>query len=152
MDRIEMYMVETYKCEELKKTLKPITDWSKVKEGTKIFNDMDNNIYNDNVFISYDKDNNIIEYAVIDYHYKENKEYTRSANGWYYYDESIADKVEEMFTPRLYELEGMMTVAFNKDEALKYLKEKYTHVDFSNRDAEEINHIDEVDDFKIELK
>ena len=35
MKREELFMIETYKCEELKKKLKPITDWSKVKQGDK---------------------------------------------------------------------------------------------------------------------
>lgn len=157
-----MYMAETYKCKELIKRLKPIENWKEVGIGTKIFHYTDNNIYNDNVFLGYDKENNLIKYAVIDYSKSENEEHTMSETGWYYYDEFIADEVEEHYTPKLYNIwnirceeDYQFMVAFNK----KHLKQEYikdnhleeiTDEEFWNKyECEELK---EVNGFKIVLK
>lgn len=122
MNREELIMVKTYKCKELKKKLKPITDWKDVYENQLMFHEDDNNIYNENCFGSYDKENNIVEYGTI------TGWYTRSANGWYYYDETIADEVEEHYTPKLYIVKDIQyredywfVVAFDE----KHLKENF---------------------------
>lgn len=162
MDRSELYMVDTYKCEELKKRLKPVEDWSKVKRGTKLFHDTDNNIYNDNAFISYDEDNNLVTYWVQDYSKPENNEYTMSASGWYFYDENIVDDVAEYFTPKLYIVSSnkypedyWFIVAFNDKHLIvefkkSMRKEDISEEEFYNKYQYEV--LNKVDGFEITLK
>lgn len=161
MNRAELYMKETYKCEELKKRLKPIVDWENIKQGTQIFHNQDINIYNTNIFIDHDKENNLVKYIVVN-HQKENKEYTMSANGWYIYDESIVDEVEELYTPKLYMIwnveyleDYQFIVAFDKQHLKQeFIKDnnlkKMTEEEFWNKyQCEEIK---EVNGFKIILE
>lgn len=161
MNRAELYMKETYKCEELKKRLKPIVDWENIKRRTRIFHSQDTNIYNTNVFISYDKKNNLVKYIAVN-NRKPNKEYAMSANGWYIYDESIADEVEELYTPKLYIIWGVeypedyqFIVAFdNKHLKQEFIKdnnlEEMTDEDFWNK--YECGELKEVNGFKITLE
>lgn len=123
MDRAEMYMVETYKVEELRKRLKPITDWSEVMEGQLIYHNNDNNIFNINRFSEYNKEDNIIWYKN-----RDGLLYNMSPTGWYYYDESVADEVEEHYRPKLYVINSvnypedyLYVVAFDE----KHLKQEY---------------------------
>ncbi|APH20877.1 hypothetical protein RSJ8_4072 (plasmid) [Clostridium botulinum] len=157
-----MIMVETYKCEELRKKLKSIINWDEVRTGTKIFHNTDNNIYNDNVFLGYDKENNSIKYMVIEYLKPEKEEYTMSSTGWYFYDEIIADEVEEHYTPKLYNIwdirneeDYLFMVAFDK----KHLKQEYikdnhleemTDKEFWNKYGCE--ELEEVNGFEVVLK
>ena len=162
MDRSEMYMVETYKREELRKKLKPIKNWEKVLGGARLFHDTDNNITNNSIFISYDKANNLVNYMVVDYSQSENKDYTMSASGWYYYDESIADEVAEHYTPKLYIINDVdckedywFVVAFDeqhlKKEFIKAMNmENMSDEDFWEKYWYEI--LKNVDEFEIVLR
>ena len=161
MDRAELYMIETYKCEELKKRLKSITEWKSVKQGTLIFHSHDNSIYNTNIFISYNEDNDLVKYTVAN-NRKPNKKYTMSANGWYIYDESIVDEVEELYTPKLYIINSIkypediwFTVAFNEQHLIECFKKemnekKLTNEEFENKYNWE--QLKNVDGFKITLE
>lgn len=161
MDRSELYMKETYKCEELKKKLKPITNWKNIKQGTQIFHEQDNNIYNTNIFISYDKENNLVKYIAVS-HQKENKEYAMSANGWYIYDESIVDEVEELYTPKLYIINSIkypediwFTVAFNEQHLIECFKKEMNEKNLTDEEFQDKynwEQLKNVDGFKIVLE
>jgi hypothetical protein len=97
MDRAELYALNDYKREELKKRLKPITDWTKVNQGQYLFHETDNNIFNVNQLLSVNLKENMLKYQD-----KSSKVYEMSLTGWYYYDESIADEIEQYWTPKLY--------------------------------------------------
>lgn len=157
-----MYKAETYKCKELRERLKPIINWDEVRTGTKIFHNTDNNIYNDNVFLEYDKENNLIKYAVIDYSKPENEEHTMSTTGWYFYDEIIADEVKEHYTPKLYmiweigyEEDYTFIVAFDEIHLKKEYIKEYNLEDMTEGRFEARYYweaLTEVDGFKIVLK
>ena len=96
------------------------------------------------------------------YKTNERKEYWMSASGWYYYDESIADEVNDQFTPKLYILNSVRSaedywfvVAFNE----RHLKESFIEsMRFDDMTDEEFwekyeyNILDNVDGFDIVLK
>lgn len=90
-------IIESEKVKELLKRLKLITDWSTVKEGDSIFYKADNSIFNVNKFSEFNKEDNIIWYKNVN-----DRIYDMSATGWYYYDETIADEIEDEFTPKLW--------------------------------------------------
>jgi len=149
MNREELYMANTYKCEELKKRLKPIVSYDTLIDGQLIYHESDNNIFNVNNFSEYTKESNLLSYKDIN-----DKLYKMSATGWYYYDECIADEVEEMFTPKLYNVNnGILTVAFNKQAALKFVREKYkTCIGEDWMYLDSMQQIKEVDGFDVVLK
>lgn len=157
MNREELYMVETYKCEELKKRLNPILDWSKVKEGQLMFHNQDNNIFNESRFSEYNKTDNLVWYKT-----RDGLLYNMSATGWYYYDESVADEVEEYFTPKLYIVSSVkypedysFVVSFNekylKNDFLKSMKfDDVSDSEFEKKFQYEV--LKSVDGFEVVLK
>lgn len=140
MDRNELNMLNDYKVKELKKRLAPITDYTKLKEGQRLFHENDINIFNTNIFSEISDDLKILWYKN-----KDGKLYDMSASNWYLYDETIAEEVEEYFTPKLYSVtdklkptKHIMIVAFNKDHLKKcFIKEMFmpdmTKEEFFNR-------------------
>lgn len=159
MDRSELYALNDYKREELKKRLVPVTDWNKVESGQYIFHDTDTSIMNRNKFISIDKDGKLIKY----YNCIDQKVYEYSVSGWYYYDESIADEIEENWTPKLYIVipvdqseEYELVVACNENHLYSCFLEKHQEIPKEELTLEQFKEfyyydlIKEVDGFNIE--
>ena len=110
MNRNELLSLDYHKKEELLKRLKPVQNWDKVDQGTYLFHRADNSIFNISIFERYDRENNIVYYCIDKSFMKEfNGNYEYHTLGWYYYDESIVDEVEELWTPKLW-------IVSNKDE------------------------------------
>lgn len=156
MERSEMYMIETYKCKELKERLRLISNWNKVKIGQLIYHTDDNNIFNVNKFSEYNKEDNIVWYKN-----RDGLLYDRSATGWYYYDELIADEVEKHYTPKLYIVSSIkypedywFSVAFDEKQLkecfCKEMKEDLTYEEFQDKYSYE--ELKTVDNFDIVLK
>lgn len=156
MDRSELFALDTYKNEEMKIRLKPITDWNRVPLEEEIWNCDSNDIY------GYDTFEGLTEEKHIKYqNYKG--EYTRSNVGWYYYDESIADAVNELWTPKLWEVcdhrqdyqcDRWFFIACNEQHLLscwnEEQKDNLTYEEFTEK--YNINCINEVDGFEIKVK
>ena len=81
-----MKLIEENNVVEFCKTLKPITDWSKVKKGDKIFHQSSLNINYVDTFIEAEEwsDNRLI--VTVTYKNYKEEEWNGSAEyGWYYY-------------------------------------------------------------------
>lgn len=154
MYRSELYALDTYKNEEMKVRLKPVTDWNKVSLEEEIWHCDSNSIY------GYDTFEGLTEEGYVRYqNYKG--EYTRSNTGWYYYDESIAVEVDELWTPKLWEVcdrgyqeDRWLFVACNEQHLLSCWNEEQrdnlTYGEFVKQ--YDLCHIEEVDGFKIMVK
>lgn len=149
--------LEKRKVVELTNRLNPIIDWDAVKEGTFIFNKNSNNIYQIDKFISLNT--NLIEDGLVAYRSEtDNKEYEYSKTGWYFYDESVADEVNEEYTPKLWwsykiknEEDFWICVACNVRELYdRWVNERYFDGEFDDFGEEvEYSEIKELDGYNI---
>ena len=76
--------------------LQPIIDWSSIKIGTHIFHKSSNNVFAVDKLVKINEDR--ITYINVN----GIQLYEQSMNNWYFYDESIADEVNEYLTPKLW--------------------------------------------------
>lgn len=156
MNRNELYMLEYYKREELIKRLKPIVDWKELNEGCLIWHSDSNSIYGADVFNGIDIDN-LVTYSNI------GGSFRRSKTGWYYFDESIADEVNEYWTPKLWEVcdhreeyqcDRWFFIACNEKHLLccwnEEQKDNLSYDEFIER--YNLNYINKVDDFIIKVE
>lgn len=157
MDRSELYMLDVYKKHELIKRLKPIVNWEEIKCGTVIWNDSSNCVFGYDIFEGL----NPTDEDIIIYRNREDKQYTFSKTGWYYYDENIADEVDEMWTPKLYILDYFegensceYVIACNEDHLLSVWNAKnnetYTLDEF--QEIFNITQLTKCGDFDIVVK
>jgi hypothetical protein len=157
MDRSELYMLDTYKREELKKRLKPINDWTKVNQGQYLFHETDNNIFNVNQLLSVNLKENMVKYQD-----RNSNVYEMSLTGWYHYDEFVADEVGEYWTPKLYIVtpidqsdEYELMVACNENHLYSCFLEKHKEIQKGELTLDEFNEnysfdlVKEVDEFSI---
>lgn len=157
MDRAELYALNDYKREELKKKLKPITDWNDVNIGQYLYHETDNNIFNVNKLLSVNLKENLLKYQD-----RDSKVYEMSLTGWYIYDEYVADEVEENWTPKLYIVipvdqseEYEMIVACNENHLYSCFLEKHQEIPKEELTLEQFKEfyyydlIKEVDEFNI---
>lgn len=161
MNRAELIMLDSYKRDEMAKRLKPILNWDEVKKGTEIFHSDSNDVYASDEFEGLNPtDTNIIIYKN-----REGKQYEMSGSGWYFYNEYIADEVEEMWTPKLYFVKGVgsndtedytFIIACNPDHLVKCWNEKFYDSQFEDielfMEEYEFYIIKECDDFHIKVE
>lgn len=156
MYRSELYTLDTYKNEEMKVRLKPVTDWNKVSLEEEIWHCDSDSIYGYDTFEGLTKEG-YVRYE----NYKG--EYTRSNTGWYYYDESIAVEVDELWTPKLWEVcdhresyqcDRWLFIACNEQHLLSCWNEEQrdnlTYEEFTEQ--YNLYCINKVSGFKIEVK
>lgn len=152
--------LEKKKVAALIEKLLPITDWSAVKKDTYIFNKNSNNIYGFDQFVSFDT--KMVEHGIVTYtSLKDGKEYEYNKVGWYYYDESIADEIEEYFTPKLwwsykvgYQEDFWICVACNIEELYDRWVQEHGFTGTIEDFGEEIEYecINELDGYSIECR
>ena len=140
--------LEKYKVKIFIGKLKPITNWSKVKEGVFIFNKNAETIRDYKCFIRYEEKANIIQYE------NEDELFYDNAEDWYYYNECSADIVDKSWTPKLFlviskkNTSHHLMVACNLAQLVENFNKKYnckysenTFID--NFTFEEVNKVDE---------
>lgn len=157
MDRSELYALDTYKVEEMKVKLQPITDWNEVKQGTEI--------WKEDIRFSYKRYSifeEIVEEGIIK-HTPFSRSVTDSSKGWYYYDEYIAKEIDELWTPKLWEVcdhreayqcDRWLFIACNEQHLLSCWNEEQrdnlTYEEFTEQ--YNLYCIDKVSGFEIEVK
>lgn len=157
MKKEEILELNNRKLKGLKEKLVKVTDYTKIKEGQLLFHEMDNNIFNINEFVELTDDNTILWYKN-----NEGLLHNMSANGWYYHDESIADEIEDYFTPKLYSVtdklnpkQHVLLIALNEDHLKKCYTEEMLLNNMTKEDFLErfiYSEIQYVDGFKIKVE
>jgi len=166
MKREELMKLRDYKINEIKRRLIPITDWNIVKKESKkkviyIFHEGDKDIFIQNKFVDYDEKENMIRYAYRTYRNEGYRYSKKESIGWYYYNEPIADEVEEYWTPKLYIIKlpygaENTIIACNEEHLWKCFNDESSddcYVNFQQfKNTFKHRTIESVDEFKIIVK
>lgn len=136
MKRIDLLFNDCNMTKELKSRLKKVEDYNSLKLGDLLFHDTDNSITNENIFMEFDRENNLVTYknALTD------RCYTMSATGWYYLNHLDVLEVEDLFKPRLYQIQDKLFVSNRK-----MLEEDLLELGYKHLEATEVNSVGDFD-------
>ncbi|EOU1990632.1 hypothetical protein C4D27_18040 [Clostridium perfringens] len=145
----KLEIIRRNKLEGVLNAFNPIKSFDDVSEGAFIYHKDSVNIFAYDIFKS-------VEDGVVTYISSiDNKEYKMKAVNWYFYDESIANGVDEYWTPKLWVVDGIYHfVACNEEQLVECWNERNCDTISYDKFMEEHDFAKllEVDGFEISLK